>query len=405
MAGRHLDNWLDSYMLYTYNSEPPILYHKWTGVSIIAACLQRKCVLRWGPIDVYPNMYIVLVGPPGRCRKTTAMKMGLDFLTELGVRVAPESATREALIQELAQCSTSDIMSMGATAIPKMHASLTVFSTELTVFLGWNNPQLLTDLTNWYDCDDRWRYTTKTQGKDDIAGVWVNLIGATTPDLIQSALPMDTVGSGLASRIIFIYEDKKGKLIPVPHLEESELELRKTLALDLDQIRMSSGEYKLTTDFWDAWIPWYTGEAQKASTDDERFAGYFERRPMHILRLCMILNASRTNDMIISAEDFQASLNLLKATEVKMPMTFGGMGRSDISSVMHRVMTFIAVKGTVTKSQLLGVFHRDADTFTMERILKTLHDMGWAKVLYDKGDETITRIKKEGEKNEPNSGT
>ena len=69
---RLVPDWIESYLEATDNTEPPILYRTWTAVSVIAAVLQRKVFLEWHT-RIFPNMYIVLVGPPGRCRKGTAM--------------------------------------------------------------------------------------------------------------------------------------------------------------------------------------------------------------------------------------------------------------------------------------------------------------------------------------------
>ena len=60
---RKLNDWIDSYLEYTKNSEPPDLYKEWVAVSVVASILQRKCSLPWGDITFYPNMYIILVGP------------------------------------------------------------------------------------------------------------------------------------------------------------------------------------------------------------------------------------------------------------------------------------------------------------------------------------------------------
>ena len=64
---------------------------------------------------------------------------------------------------------------------------------------------------------DQWKYQTKGAGTSDyIDNVWVNILGGTTPGLLQSTIPVDAIGSGLTSRMVFVYADKKGKVIPTP---------------------------------------------------------------------------------------------------------------------------------------------------------------------------------------------
>ena len=108
MSRRNKD-WITSYLRYVDNTEPPNLYKEWVAVSVIASCLQRKCYLDWGPMTFYPNMYIVLTGPSGKARKSTAMGPGMKLLREMGVKLAAESITREALIRELKTSNATQV--------------------------------------------------------------------------------------------------------------------------------------------------------------------------------------------------------------------------------------------------------------------------------------------------------
>ncbi|KKL25422.1 hypothetical protein LCGC14_2405480, partial [marine sediment metagenome] len=69
---RILSNWIDSYLEYTEESEPAETYRLWCAIVTISAVLQRKCVFHWGALTFYPNVFVVLVGPPA-ARKGTAM--------------------------------------------------------------------------------------------------------------------------------------------------------------------------------------------------------------------------------------------------------------------------------------------------------------------------------------------
>ncbi len=394
---RHLPDWLENYLKYTDNSEPPFLFRTWTAISVIAGALKRKCKLPWGMLTFYPNMYIILVAPPGKARKGTAMGPGLEFLNELGIRLAAEATTREALIKWLGGSNDTIVHPDGKT---EFHASLTIYSEELTVFLGYQNRQLINDLTDWYDCRGRWTYRTKNMGTDDIIGVWVNLLGATTPDMIQMAMPIETVGGGLASRMIFVFERKKEKTVPVTFQTKEELELRELLLKDLEQIHIMQGEFKITNDFLNRWIDWYTSQGDNPPFEDDKFAGYIERRPAHILKLSMILNASRTNSMLLDVQDFERALSILGDTEVKMPLTFGGVGKSVMSDITYRFMVEIALQGECTMSHLIGRFYKDVSKFEMQKILESLELMKFIFYVFKDNQQKIVWNKecKESEK-------
>lgn len=373
---RKLEDWLESYVNHCCGiSEPPTQFHRWCGLSLIAAVLQRKCCMPWGPLTFFPNLYVVIVAPSGRARKGTATSFYLHFAEKLGLSMAAEATTREALIQALAATRKSDVNP--ATGEVEVHSSLTVVSPELTVFLGYNNQQLMSDLTDWYDCRDRWIYRTKGQGTDEIWGVWVNLFGATTPDLIRSTLPLDAIGGGLTSRIIFVYAENKGRVIPAPMTTPADDAMSASLLHDLEEIHMLRGRFKASKGFLDRWIEWYSVEAQRYPFLDPKFGGYCERRPNHVMKLSMIVSAARRSTLEVRAEDFNTALDWLKETEVLMPQVFAGMGRLEYSDVIENVLTTIQRRKKILLRELMRIFYRDVDERRMGEILSSLQAGGF----------------------------
>ncbi len=389
---RKLSNWLESYLKYTLNSEPPDLYRLWVGISVIASVLQRKVYLQWEK-KTFPNMYIVLVGPSGKCRKGTAMYPGQALLRGIGVNMSADSITREALIQDIKGAEETDINVKDN--IINIHSSLTIFSKELTVFLGYNNAPLMSALTDWYDCDDRWIYRTKHMGTDEIINVWVNLIGATTPELIQTALPQDAIGGGLSSRIIFVYEEDKGKIVPAPFLTPFDKRLKKSLVEDLGKLQMMSGEFKITEEFMNYWIDWYTSQTKNPPIMDSKFSGYLQRRPHHVLKLSMILSAAEDDSLLVDTKHMKEAIAILEQTEIKMPYTFSGMGQSDLSEVTDRIIRTLAIRGKISQSELLRIYYLDADKQTLSRIVDTLVSMDVVKIHYLGNESMLEYISKE----------
>lgn len=384
---RQLNDWIDGYLTVCKNSEPPKMYHLWCAISVIAAVLQRKCRIDWGTITFYPNMYIVLVGPSGACRKGTAMGTALDFLENLDVKLAAESITREALIRELKNANDNTVNL--ETGSSDMHSSLTIWAPELTVFLGYHNHQLLSDLTDWYDCRNRWTYRTKNMGTDEIIGVYVNMIGATTPDLIRTTMPLDAIGGGLTSRMIFVYEEQKEHIVPVPFLTEAEIGLMHQLKADLETINSLNGKFNATEEFLDYWKQWYTSTASNPPFRDPRFSGYIERRPNHVMKLSMIVNASRTNNMVLQRTDLERAISFLELTERKMQNTFSGVGKYSHADTLTKVMNEIAMHGEegVSREEITYLFRNDANNFIMKEIIETLSQMGWLNVKLVEGNE------------------
>ena len=385
---RQLEDWITSFLVYTDNSEPPYSFRLWTAVSVIAACMRRKCVLEWDK-PLYPNMYIVLTSPPGKARKGTAMAQGMMFLREMGIPLAPDATTLQALIVKLDSAGDGEVVD----SVVKPHASLTVFSEELTVFLGYQNKELMALLCNWFDCPDLWEYKTKNVGEYNIRNVWVNLLGATTPDQIKECLPQSAIGGGLTSRIIFVYERDKDKDIPFPFSFDKETARR--LMLDLEDIRMLRGEYKISEEFIPLWQDWYTKNSRANPLKLKHFGGYASRRPIHILKLCMILSASSRRDLQITDIDLLRAIDILENTEKTMTEVFMGFGKSPIADTLHQMGLYIHGRGRqgATEAEIHRRFYDDADAQTMEAILLQLKKMGRITAVVQDDRTTLYRWK------------
>lgn len=389
---RQLDDWIDAYLDYTSNSEPPEMFHLWTAVSCIAACLKRKCWLEWGMLTHYPNMYIVLVAPSGRARKGTAMDIGYNFLTELNIRLSAEATTRESLIRYLKQSSDTHIDQ--ETGRQSLHSSLTIWSQELTVFLGYNNSQLMSDLTDWYDCKKRWHYSTKDRSlSDDLVNIWVNLYGATTPPLIQTALPQDAIGGGLTSRVIFVFEENKRCTVAVPELSDKQMALHPKLLHDLEMIHLLSGQFVYDSKFRDAYCEWYEKEDKNPPFKDGRLAGYNERRANHLKKLCIIMSASRSQSKVLTLVDFIRAKTILEETEKNMPKVFGGVGKSQIAPIINKIIYMLVQQERIAYEDLATHFWNDVDIAGLDKAIQAIEAMKVGRlVISQKGQKYLELV-------------
>lgn len=397
---RELDNWLDSYLKYTDNTESPISYHTWCGLSVIAGALQRRVYLQWGLAEtIYPNLYVVLIGPSGRTRKGTAIGIAKAMLKETaGITVVPESSSgRQAMI--LAMKRASKNFEDPVDGKIKFHCSVTAFSEELSVFLGQGDIAYLSNLTDWYDSKDDWEYETVGRGKDSLQGLCLNLCGGTAPDWIQSMIPQEALGGGFTSRVIFVVEEKKRKIVPEYVVDDATRELGAKLVRDLERIANLSGEMKFDKAGKDAYVNWYIDQDTKLSAgmpaiQDTRFSGYCERRATHLRKLMLVCSASRGDDLKLTEADFHKAKGLMEDIEINMSKTFGGLGRARASDETAIIMSFLQDIGTTTRSALMQRFYRDIDPLTLAQIEQTLVQMGKLKIklLVEKQDKMYTWI-------------
>ena len=371
---RFLNDWLTGYLAYTYNTEPADQFKLWTGVSVIASVLQRKCFILWDRDPIYPQLYIILIGPTST-RKTTALNSGKAFLLDptLSVHLSVDSTSRASFIRDIKNSQEIYTTTEGSLQV---HSSITVLSKELTVFLGFRNTDLLGDLTDWYDSVDTvWIHKTIQGNAQEIPSVWVNLLGATTPDLLRASLPQEAIGGGLTARMLFIYAEKRGKKAPSNLESEEEITLRQLLSNDLQIISSLGGQFKISSECMDFYNSWYLEYDEEEACKDARFLGYFNRKPTTLRKLGMILSASRNDSKIIELCDLQLGLNMLERVESTMYWALQGIGRNEIADITHKVMLEIARLKDCSIAHLMWRFKDDLTKFELDKVFGSLESM------------------------------
>lgn len=364
-------SWLDAYLAYTAEQESPEDFHLWVGISCIAGALRRRVFFNMGYFILYPNLYIVLVSPPGRCKKSTSMRIGREPLSNVvGIEISPDSTTRERLIQDLSG-SYKDGQS-----------ALTAHSTEFASLLTSSGMDMVVFLTDIYDSPGTWVHKTKSTGTNTIKSPFLNLLGATTPDWISRAMPLDTIGVGLTSRIIFVFHDTPRVRSAIPKLTEEQKLLGQMLANDLNVISTLSGEFT-----WEGgeegpvfkyYDDWYRAHVQNPNpTGDPRLNGYFERKPMHILKLAMVVCASRSDELVFHMKDIEDAISLLERIEPRMSQVFSGVGKNPLHADRETILaTIMQTDGGVTEGQLLEKFGYSLRRDELLEVLDTLRIIG-----------------------------
>jgi len=348
--GRKLTDWLDSYLEYTENSEPPFLYRLWTGISTIAGFLERKCYLKWNPyLTWYTNFYVILVGKSGT-RKSQAIKQGLHFLKFLDLTLAPKSVTMERLLEKLYEISM-DIDK------EERHASLTGFVDELATFVRFRDEDMIMALTSLYDCDDDWLRETKMSGKYPIENLWLNLLGGMTLGTVQETLTGLAVAGGLTGRVIFVYAGGKGRRCSNPTLTEKEKKILADLEHDAYRIHQLKGEFTYSKGFFRLYDEWYkTSDDQVPSTLERNaaFEGYLSRRASFIWKISMILSASRGDTLRLEKKDFLKAVRILNETEAVMHTALeGDEGIGSAKFAIASVGKYVGYLGKTTYTDLV----------------------------------------------------
>jgi hypothetical protein len=370
VSQRHLKDWINSYLLYTANHEPTLLYKEWMAVAALSAAMGRRLWLPWEK-NIYPNMYILLVGPP-TARKGTAMFPSKCLLRANNIPMCAEAITREAFFEDM-EAATIALKDMPPEYTCEFSSTFTVFSEEFTSFIGYDRGEFLANLCDLWDCPDSWTYRTKGKGVNKMKGICLNLIAGTTPELLCKNLPAEAIGGGFTSRTILVYADKKDRSVSDPrHTEEDRL-LFNMLAEDLAHISTLRGPFRISDRWYKAYDNFYQQQDKVSPISHFKFEHYIGRRQTHLQKLCMVFCIARGDDLELQLQDFQRAEDLLIRTEKLMPAVFAGHGRVAAASIRPRVVAYLKRVGSVELKALHGAFLNDMEWAELEETLKGLY--------------------------------
>lgn len=385
---RKLEDWVKGYLQYTKHTESAGIFHKWVAFSTIAGALQKKVWFNFGRIRLHPNLFVVFVAEPGIARKTQAINFGEEITAEVPAIIrSADAITPQALLEDLELARMEEQMPDGATF---EHNSLSIISGEFESFLGQrgDNQKMVVLLTDLFDCKHRpYRYRTKASGTNVISSVFLNLLAATTPDSLASALPAKAIGGGLTSRIMFVWADDKEQKVDVPELSEAILTMKQSLVSDLDVINRIAGGYNFTSTSRDWWRKWYNSFDErdpKRLCKDPAFRGWYSRKPMFVLKLGMVLSASRRNTLTVTEEEFQEAIIHIEEVEKEMANAFVAVGKSEVAAEVAIVARIIEQEKVIEEKYLLQRVWRDIDANKFDNVIQTLLKSGVVNRLFTK---------------------
>jgi hypothetical protein len=348
------------YMHYTDKQESPGSYHFWVGATILSAVLQRQCWIKKGIYNVYPNIFMILVAPSGRCRKSRAMDLGLELIQDFDwLNIMADKTSPEAMLQALQVGTRTLAAQQTGTGGANLNLGVTdatglIQASELTVFLNRQTytSGMLTMLTRLYDCPEKFKYLTRNKKPVILDNVAVALIGGSTPDWLVSNLPESAFEGGFMSRIIFMVKFWRDRVIswpsdPLPD-EKHNLQLR---LLRIHSI--ARGEMALTHAAREWFTQWYEQIAQDVA-DDHALSGYVERKPDTVLKLAMLLAASEERTRI-ELKDLKQGLDIVTWTQERMFKAFQNVELSPLGKIRLKVIEMLEASkdGAISRRDVL----------------------------------------------------
>lgn len=368
----------------------------WSLLACISAILERRSYFNaQGFGYIFPNIYVVLVGPPAS-GKTTIADRATEWLLENldnGPMFASNVATPAALVDELKEAEVKKGFAHG-------HSPLFVYSSELGVFLddiGGGEPYKL--LIDWFDGRRHgkvWSKHVVKKGKRlEILSPSLTLLGCTTSDWLQRSRIAEVAGQGFTSRVIWVHEPKfSPRVSRPPAIDEA---LKSELQREMVRINAISGEF-IFMNGAQAAIDRLTEEGNewgKKHSGSTLLAHYYSRKILNIRKVSMLLSALRSSDRIIKGVDVETAAALFSRLEPNYLSAFGLRITYRDESLAGKIMARLTGGGWISEAALMESFYHDGQALTLNElkdVLLGLHRMGLLQARDDSGKLHYRRL-------------
>lgn len=370
-----MGDWITDFVELTKHVNSPELFKKWAAISILSGALERKVWVRTRGSNLYPNLYILIVAPPGIGKTEVTWRIRAMWKSLSEHHVAPSSITKASLIDCLNDAKRGVTR---PTEVPAavMFNSLLIASNELGVLLPSYDYEFMNVLTDLYDCKN---YEERRRTRDiniEIKAPHVTMVAACTPSYLTAVMPEGAWDQGFAARLILIYsaEQEKRSLFT----DEAEDEARyDALKASLKKIGNLYGKMVFTPEAATAIDNWYMNNCAPVP-DYPKLIHYNTRRIVHALKLSIIAAVSETCALRIELHHVQRAIDWLIEAELFMPDIFKEMSGTSHSQLIEETWYFIFTtynkegKKAVPKARVINFLQQRTPAHNVARVLEVM---------------------------------
>lgn len=363
---------LTNFLEWASGDETPENYNAWAALSALGSIVGRKVWLMNGRFMVLPNLYVVLLGPPGNA-KTTAMKRAQKVVRHFGPEIpfSADCQTKESICKEMPAGEKS--LQVNGDVIPWTPYSM--FITELSHLLGGQHQSMhmIDFLTTIYDkAPEDYDAKTKNKGNDSIKCPLLNLLACTTPEWVTLYLKQDIISGGFTRRALFINEEWSHKRIPRPVESPAQTAAFNRCLLEAEEIFEAKGELVWHPDTARLYDEWYVSLDIPQDLDVRSF---HKSKHNQVLKIgILVATATHPHDLVFLPSDFETAVGIVDSIGAKLGAVFRGMGRNELKHVIHKALDLLegSVKGEMKEKQFRTALYAHAKAAEIEEVVNEM---------------------------------
>jgi len=275
-------DWIDSFMAYTEGQPTPPRFRRWAAIGAIAAALERRVWTVTMGRPTYPNLYVLLVGPP-TAGKTVAIDIVYDFWRETkALHLAPKGMTTAALVDSLKEAAHNRLYEG---RLVEYH-SLQIAAPEFGTFIHAHDLEMMANLNDIWDSPRTYGQKRRhvNGGKTiEIMFPQINILAGAQPGFLASVMPEEAWSMGFTSRLLMIY----GQEAPQVSLfsgKTLQVDTAKHLQLQMSKMTKIHGQFQWTPDAANEIERWHATKLTPEPTHS-RLQHYTGRRVRQYLKV------------------------------------------------------------------------------------------------------------------------
>ena len=361
--------WLEMLMSQTQDLESPKRYFYFAGLGVLSAVVKRNVWLdRGGAYKLYPNVYIMLIGPSG-IKKGLPIKVAEKLVTDLNVtKVIAGRSSIQAIIENLGH------QTMNKDGTVTKDATAFIVSGEFSQSI-LEDPQALTILTDLYDSQYKDVHTNLLKsGKSILRNVYLSMLGASNETHLHAVIGQRDIMGGFIARTLMVSENKRNRKNSLVYRTANTIDYE-GLSEYLRTISVLKGEFQYypgADKFYEEWYNEY-------EPDNEDITGTANRFPDTVLKVAMLVSMSRGVDMMLTIDDIQESISMCSTCMTNAQVvTNNSPGATTTPIAKQTAIVFETLLKTDTfqmlRIVLLRKLWRHMDAFELTRVMDTLKE-------------------------------
>jgi len=285
------------------STDAPRKYQELMALAVISVVLNRKVYLPYSVNNLYPNLFVVLIGKSTIMRKSVSLNLARNLIFNFNKEfIFPHDFTQEGFFEHLKEFSKGIII----------WSEFAGFLQKSTKPYMAGTKEFLTDA---FDCPIY--LNKKLAGKKifEIENPYINIITATSMKWFTENITEADVKGGFLGRFIYILAlpNDKDKWFAFPAVPNQNVINR--LLIKLRGISELEGQMELTEKAKETYIDWlknHEDELQRLS-DDKGISSFYGRLSDYTLKFAILYELSSNLSLTISDNSIKRAIRLVES--------------------------------------------------------------------------------------------